>query len=134
MALRCMLLLLALSHRHLFSGRHLRFRCLLLLVGLTAVCAQSTFEQAGDIGAQVLPQRPVDRHIGAHGLDQLACDAAQGLVTQRLHRTVVCLQRVVEGQYLPGQARASLPALASRISFASWISSSTACAALMARF
>jgi hypothetical protein len=71
----------------------------------------------------------------AHRLDQLAGDAAQRLVAQHLHRAVVGLQRVVETPARPRSAqRLAARVPASRISFASAISSSITCAASIARF
>jgi hypothetical protein len=51
--------------------------------------------------------------------DQLPRDGAQRVVAQHLHRAVVGLQRVVEGQLVLGQLQRSPRAWASRISFAS---------------
>ena len=90
------------------SGQHLRLvqhgeRRLLLLVWRVAVPAQDPTDQHAELGADVLPQRPVDGDVAPHGVDHLAGDVPEGLVAQDLDRAVVRLERVVEGQLVIGE-------------------------------
>ena len=61
---------------------------------------QDPFHQDAELRANVLAQRPVDRDVGAHGPHQLLGDCPQGGIPQHLHSTVVCLQRVIERQFV----------------------------------
>ena len=59
---------------------------------------QDALAEAAQVGADVLAQGPVDGDVAADGRDQLAGDAAEGLVAEHLHRAVVDAERVVEGK------------------------------------
>jgi hypothetical protein len=50
----------------------------LLPVGWVAVLAEDALYQDAELGADVLPQGPVDRHVVPHRLHQLARDRAEG--------------------------------------------------------
>jgi hypothetical protein len=93
------------------------------------VLAEDPFDEHAELSPHILAQRPVDRHIVAHGLDQLARDGAQRFVAEYLDRAVVCLERVVERELVLRQAER----LAARVGLAqvlaSAISSSITCAA-----
>jgi hypothetical protein len=81
-----------------------RLRRLLLLVRRVAVLAQDALDEHAELGANVLAQGPVDGHVGAHGLDELARDAAQGRVAEHGHGAVVRLEGVVEGELVLREA------------------------------
>ena len=67
-----------------------------------AVLPEDALHKAAEVGADVLPPRPVDGQVGPHGLDQLAGDVPQRLVAEHLHRAVVDVERVVERQLVVG--------------------------------
>ena len=76
--------------------------------------AQDASHQTAQVGAHVLPHGPVNRDVALDGPHQLPRDVTQRLVAQHLHRAVVGLQRVVEGQLVirqpqPLAARVGLP-------------------------
>ena len=53
-----------------------------------------------ELGAHVLPKRPVDSDVVSDGPSYLPRDGAQGLVTENLDGTVVRLKGIVEGPAL----------------------------------
>ena len=88
-------------HRPAFRQRLRLFQhrlCgLLLHVRRVAMLAQNTAHPRAKEGAHVLPQGPIYRDVAADGIDQFARDVTQRIVSQHLHRAVVCSQRVVKG-------------------------------------
>jgi len=72
-------------------------------LGWVAVLEQHTLDEAAEVRAHVLPLGPVDRHITLHGLHQLPSDPFQGRLAEHLHRAVVGLQGVVEGEFFFGE-------------------------------
>ena len=65
--------------------------------------AQDAADQSAEVGADVFAQRPVDGDVAADRFDELTGDVAQRIVSEHLHRAVVGLQRVVEGQLVFGE-------------------------------
>jgi hypothetical protein len=62
------------------------------------VPAEDAFHRHPDPGSRARPDRPVDRHVLAHCLDQFAGDRGQLLVAHDLDRAFIRRQRIVEGQ------------------------------------
>ena len=65
--------------------------------------AEDALDQCPEPCTDILPQRPVDRNIAPHIVDQLTGYSTEGFVAQHLHRAVVGLQRIVEGQFVIGE-------------------------------
>ena len=59
---------------------------------------QDALDHRPELGADVLSQRPVDSDVVPHGVDQFTGDVTERVVAEHLHRAIVGLQRVVEGQ------------------------------------
>ena len=95
---------------------------------------QDALHEAPEVGADVLPPRPVDGQVGPYGLDQLTGDVPQGLVAEHLHRAVVGADGVVEANSSPDSPSASPRALALTHLRDKPINSSITCAASTARF
>ena len=62
--------------------------------------AQDALHDDPKLGADVLPNRPVDRHVLPDGLDQPPRDLDQGRHAEHLDRAVVDLERVVACQFV----------------------------------
>jgi hypothetical protein len=67
--------------------------------------AQHALDEAAEVRPHVLPLCPVDGHVAPHGLYQLPCDPFQGRLAEHLHRAVVGLQGVVEGEFFFRQTK-----------------------------
>lgn len=65
--------------------------------------AQDAFDEHAQLSADVFAQRPVNGDVLPHRLNQFAGDGAERLVAQHFHCAVVCLQSVVEGEFLFGK-------------------------------
>lgn len=96
------------QHLRLFDHR---LRGLFLLVRRIAVPAKDALDKAPQVCAYVLAQRPVDGHIVSDRLDELAGDIPERVVPEYLNRTVVRLQRIVEGQFVVGKPQPFAPFL-----------------------
>ena len=67
--------------------------------------SEDALHQAAEVRADVFADGPVDLHVLPDGLDQFAGDVAQRLVAEDLHGAVVRLERVVEGEFVFGEAQ-----------------------------
>ena len=84
-------------------SRH-RLRRFLLLVRWVAVLAEDAPNQPAEVCTYILAERPVDGDVAPDGLDELAGDVSERLVSEHLDCAVIGLQCVVEGQLVLGQS------------------------------
>ena len=66
--------------------------------------AQDAAHQDPEVGAHVLPQRPVDGYVVTDGLDQLLGYGAERVIAQHLYGAIIGLKGVVEGEFVIGQS------------------------------
>lgn len=75
---------------------------LFLHIRRVAIFPENSFHQYPQVGPDVLPQRSVNGDILSDGVHQLSGDGLEGDITQDLHRTVIDLKGVIEGQFVFG--------------------------------
>lgn len=76
--------------------------------------AKHTLDKAAAIGADILAPRPLKGDVTPHRLDQITGDFAESFASEHLHRAVVGLRSVVEGEFVIRQPEF----LASRVHYA----------------
>jgi hypothetical protein len=74
--------------------------CFFLFVGWIAVFAQNPFYDYAYLGAGVFANSPVYAYAPPDCFNQFVRNRLQRFIPQNLHRTVVNLKRIVEGDFI----------------------------------